>query len=507
MKQSERPQIRGVAVHPLADLGLPLALNLQTAVAVWLAALCVRAVAGRQLLPGPGWWALLVATESCLFTGYFFVREVDRPQLLRYVEAAVLLLLGKVVTTAPAVGWGLRALTELQLLEPWVGLPLLAVAWWLGGEAASLCGALHPGLAPKPGGGERVLANPHGDAFAALKRRVVAVAGWATALVGLLPLLARGYPLHWGVSGRTILVAILAAALLAALSLALAARLRQEIDWLMEGLTPPEGVLDGWLPHAVGLLLLPLLLAAFLPAGPRLPIERLLPEPAAGDPEYLPPPSVELPDASPPPAIDLSEWLERMAPAAVTLPAWVHALVTAILWALGLLLALIVLRTAWRQVTERMGGGGGLLPMLRALLRWYVALAAALWTGLRGGAATAGRALAEAAGSLAGGAGGLGRRLPRWGRPPGEPRAAVRYYFARLQADAARRGVARDRGATAREFGAAVGPSLPGQEQALREFVTAYEEARYGPDPVPPSEADRARRLWQRLTQALGKRT
>jgi len=415
------------------------------------------------------------------------------------------LLIGKVLTTAPATGWGPAALTELQLLEPWAGIPLLAVAWWLGGQAAALCGALHPGLAPKPGGGERVLANPHGEAFAALKRRVLAVAGWVTALMGLLPLVTRGYSLHWTVSGRTLLLGILANAVLAALALALSARLRQEIDWLLEGLAPPDGVLDGWLPHAFGLVLLPLLLGAFLPAGPRVPVERLLPEPGVDEPEYGPPPSVDLPDR-PQPMSDLSEWLERMAPQATTLPDWVHALFSALIWGVGLLLAFVVMRIALRQVAERIGGGGGMLPLLRALLRWYAALLEALWTGLRGGAALAGKAAAEAARSLVSGAGDLGRRLPIWGRPPGEPRAAVRYYFARLQADAARRGVARPKGATAAEFAQALNGVVPDQGAEITGLVEAYQEARYGPDPVSPEQVGRARKAWLLITRALGHR-
>jgi len=86
MRRTEPPAIRGVPMHPLADVGLPLVLTLQTALAVWLVVLGLRAAAGRPLLPGIGGWALLLAAESFLFTGYFFVREVDRPGRLRYVE-------------------------------------------------------------------------------------------------------------------------------------------------------------------------------------------------------------------------------------------------------------------------------------------------------------------------------------------------------------------------------------------------------------------------------------
>jgi len=502
MKPLPWPEVRGVPLHPLADVGLPLLLNAQVALAVGLTVAGVSAVAGRPLLPGLGWWAFLLAVEGFLFEGYFYVREVDRPLLLRGVEAALVLLLSKLIATVPATGLGLEALREFAAIEPWVGVPLLMLAWYGGLKAADLCGALHPGLMPDPGG-ERVMADPHGEAFDALRARVLGLTGLLTLLLGLLPVLGAAADLRWPISWRAVLAGLIGLAALAALSLALAARLRQEIDWRLEGLTPPPDVLARWLPQALSLLLLPLLMAALVPAGPRLPVERLIPRFELAEVEFYPEaPPAEGTEWQPLPGLE--ELLDQWGVEPVTIPPWVPALLKAVLTLAALLLAAQVARIAWRQAAER-AGGFPLLPLLRALARLYLALLQALWSGLRGTAALAGRGAAEVARGLLAGSGELGRRLPVWGRPPGEPRAAVRWYFRRLMDDARRRGVQPGRAATAGEFGRALAEAVPDEAEAVAGMVEVYQQVRYGPGPASGGQVERSRQLWRRIHQALGR--
>ncbi|MFZ5817952.1 MAG: DUF4129 domain-containing protein [Bacillota bacterium] len=505
MNPEEQPRLRGVVLDPLADGALPLLLTLQTGLAAALLSAMLEGLAGRPFLPGLGIWALLFAAESFLFTAFFFVRELDMPLVLRGVEATLMLLLAKMAATAPTTGWGLAALTEVNLLQSWVGLAVLSWAWLEGLRAARLAGALHPGLLPDPEA-ERIQQNDHGEAYAALRSRLLSTTAVVGALVGLLPVLAG--PSGWTPppGGRWLYPGLVLLAALAAAALFVAARLRQQCTWALERLAPPEGVLSRWAPQALALMLLPVLLALLLPAGPRLPVERLL----VGGEERL---EVRLEPARQNEDTGKVAWLrpeflDQLAARSPDAPDWLRWLLLGAASLAALLLLGLALAVAYRQLAERLGwrDARGLLPLLRTLLRWYGALWQALWEGLRGAAVMAGRAAVEATEAVVGRTGLLARYLPAWGRPPGEPRAAVRFYFARLQADAARRGLARPPAATANEFGARLAEAVPEQAAEITALTVTYQEARYSPAPVGPEQASRARRAWLAVVRAISRR-
>ena len=142
------------------------------------------------------------------------------------------------------------------------------------------------------------------------------------------------------------------------------------------------------------------------------------------------------------------------------------------------------------------------------ILRWYGALWQARWEALRGAGRMAAQSTAGAGAALFGQAGLLGRYLPAGGlgRPPREPRAAVRYYFARLQADAARRGLRRPPGSTAAEFAARLSQEAPEGAEAVGGLTRAYERARYSPEEIAPEQVSLVRRAWAQVVQALRRR-
>ncbi len=478
-------------LDPLADAALPLLLSLFTGLAVGSVSGAINRLS-PGLLPGAlGFWALLFTAESYLITSLFFVRDHDRPFAFRTVEIAGLLVLAKYLTTP---GSGVAALLAVEDLGPWLGIPLLGWAWYQGLQAAHDVGALHPAMQPDPTQ-EHIRQNDHGQAFDSIRNRLL----FTTVGVGALVTLMAG-----GRRWDSLSLGVLGLALLTAVALLVAAQLRQQATWYQERMEATAPVLKRWIAQGAALLLLPMLAALILPAGPGLPVERLLGRGGEEEPVPVPTQPFDQPEFDPMGA--QREMLERFAGQFPALPQWLimipvyagAAVVT------GLVLAL--LRTAIRQFVDRLriGQVGGVGGMLTMLFRWYAALWQGLLEGLRGAARLAVSASAEAVGAVLGEAGVLSRFVPR--RAPTDPRAAVRFYFGRLQADAARKGYRRPPGATAAEFAARLEQAAPERAGELAGLVGAYEQARYGTGEVEAEQASLVRNAWLRITRALNKR-
>lgn len=485
------PVVRGLRMDPLADLALPMLLLLFTAVAIQVAAVAARGITDQPLLPLAGFWALVVAAESYLFTTFFFVRDLDRPWMLRWAEAGVMMFLDWLLAAVPLTGGVAAAfLYGTAHWEAWVGAGLLLFAWLQGARLATIVGPLHPGLAEAQAAAERLPHDDHSQALAALRTLLLVQVAVLAALVGLT---------GGGAAGPVALMALAAGALL------IGARLKQAVTWGLERVTPSPAVAARWIPQGLALLILPVLLALLLPAGPRIPAERLLFWGGREEPRYVEPPRVEMPDLKGPQI----PWEEGGEPQPFKAALWVTAVLKWVLAAAAAAALLAFLAAAARQLSDRVGKEQlkGAWAVLAAVAAWYAALWLALRELLGGVLRQAAAVPAETLGALlAQGGGVLARYIPALGRAPGEPRAALRWYFGRLQRDAGRQGLRRRPGETAAEFAARLAGAAPEEAAAVLELRDAYQIARYTDEPIGPERVSFARRAWLQIARALGRR-
>jgi hypothetical protein len=242
--------------------------------------------------------------------------------------------------------------------------------------------------------------------------------------------------------------------------------------------------------------------ALFLPGGPRLPVEALLAWLGRTGPRIDLPPDAGPKAGTPGPQLppELLQELQKDG------PRW-HFHVPAWFWYLcGAAFVLWVLYRAARQLAERSGQLKGFLAMLAVVAAWYLAFLRAIGEligpVLRQAVATP----AEALSSLFSEAGAVGRYLPFHGRAPAEPRAALRYYFARLQTEAGRKGLKRGAGVTAAEYGRRLAEAAPERAGEIDELTAAYSVARYSDLPVDAARVSFARRAWVAIARALSRR-
>jgi hypothetical protein len=383
--------------------------------------------------------------------------------------------------------------------ESYVTALLLAYGWFQGGRTARLIRDLHPGLLMLEPGQERLPNDDHAEAYAAIRTQsfgsvvlLAVVLGAGDWFVGDV----RLWGWSWHGAGLLLLAALAAGAVL------VAARLKLAITWSVEGVPATPAVFAQWMARGLSLLLLPLVLALLLPAGPRVPVERLLgllPKGPKRDLSQLQPPAPP-PSAKEPGLEELARELAKETKPWITWPTiphwvWYTLAVLAVLW---------LLRVAARQLAERSGQLRGVLTLLAAVARWYLSLGRALQEMLGGLLKQAVVAPVEAVGAAVfGEAGALGRYLPFRGRVPGEPRAAVRYYFARLQAEAGRKGIKRGSGGTAAEFSRRLAAAAPEQAGEIARLAEAYETARYSDQPVATEQVTFARRAWAVIARSL----
>ncbi|HWI53486.1 MAG TPA: DUF4129 domain-containing protein [Symbiobacteriaceae bacterium] len=496
-----KPRIGGLELDPHADLALPLLLNLGVSLTVWLLAWAVVHWVGVQLVPGISAVAFLLACESYLFTTLFAVREVDVPDALRWVEMVLLLVLAKVIAAWPVATGLVDAVTGAWTSwSMWLGFGLLGYAWFQGGQAARQLQYLHPGLQAEAGAQDRLARDDHGRAFTALQGQVFGQVAAVAVLLGI-GAWTRGDVRLWGWSWLGF--GLLALTVLAAGATLVAAQLKARITWAQERLEAHPAVFARWAPIGLSLMLAPMLAALLLPAGPRLPAEYLvnLLNSSGTRLQVEPPQFPQSPSQGPaiPP-----ELLEGQKPWVT----WTWQIPTWFWYALGAVTALWVLRLAAKQLAERVGGQElkGLLAVLALLAAWYLALWKALGETLGGVLRQAVATPAEALGALFSEAGAVGRFLPVTRRAPGDPRAALRFYFARLQTEAGRKGLGRSAGTTAAEFSRRLAEAAPERAGEIAELTAAYQEARYSDLPVPAERASFARRAWVSIARALVRR-
>lgn len=485
-------------LNPLADLVLPLLLTASAGITISLTAGSL----GLATAPLFGFWAFLFAAESCLFTTLFTVRDLDAPGALRWVEIILMLLLAKVIGAVPVSDGLLGAILEpMTHIETLGGMVFLGIAWYLGLRSAMLLGPLHPERISLDPNQEQVRDDEHGIALSGLRTLVlgqVAAMAPLVSIAGYARQQFHPWAWNWPFFGVMLLAVIAAVVMLAG------AQLRQQITWMVEGLPVPRGLFTtGWIPAGISLILMPLLLALLLPAGPRVPVERLFPTREPFESAQPPRPPAEQPAQPDPMTRMLEEWLKDQQEwqYAWLLPIIMRWLVIAA--AVGLMLAL--LRAAARQLAERLGKDQlqGAWKVAGTLAAWYLALwqLVGVWLGkvVRQAAA----APAEAVGAFLGETGPLGRFSPFRGRVPADPRAALRYFFRRLQHDAARRGIRRAGSDTAAEYAARLAEAAPDQREEIAALVQAYEAARYSAEPVPAERVSFARRAWAEIARAL----
>lgn len=487
------PRLGGLPLDPLADGALPLLLILMATLAMQVLLSVVRS----QGLLLPPWLAPLgglVAVESYLFTTAYYVRDFDTPQVLRLGEMAVLLLLGKWLVALPFTPTPRAALLGgLDHVQVWLSLLLLGWAYWFGWRIARPVTALHPAGYGEPDAAGGQYGHP-GDAYLALRLLVLRLVAICAVVVTLLtPGLAGRV---WGWNGPA--TGLLLAALLGIGAVLVAAQLQQRIAWRLAGLTPPAEVLRRWVPQGLSLLVLPVLAALLLPAGPHVPVDEFLAWLQRRQPNYqvsvIPPPE----PPKPPPPDPMVEMLRSMAATTHT-PIWINYVLAGLGAAVAMLLLALLLRLLIREVRER--GGRGVWAVLAQFGAWWGALLGAIGRWLGGAVHQSLRAPAKAVSGLLGQHGLVRRYWP--GREPTDPRAAVRYFFARLQREAARAGLRRAPGATAAEFAAEVAGRTPEQAGALTALTEAYQEARYASQPVHPEQVGMARRAWLLVARAL----
>lgn len=500
MNPEKLPKIGGLAMDPLADMALPMLLNLSTAVTVGLIGSVIKGLPGVALLPLISVAAFLFAWESYLYTTVFTVRDADAPVALRYVEFAVMAALAYWLGALPAsAGVVDAAVAGWSRWQTWVNVALLGLSWFQGYRGALQTQYLHPGLLVASTDQERVARNDHANAFENVTRQVllnVAAVGIALGTVAWM----RGDVRLWGWSWLGAGLLLLAG--LAAGTILVAAQLKQRITWAQERLEAAPQVTQRWFAYGLGLLLVPALLALLLPAGPRLPVERLLALlPESGMSQRIELPKVEQPAPEGP---DFYEMLKNMEGGGQQwqwqIPAWFW-------YAAGAIPALWLLYLAARQMADRRDQLRGAWAVLAVIASWYLALWRAVGELLGGVLKQAVRTPVEALSSVFGEAGAVGRYLPfRGGRAPAEPRAALRFYFARLQVEAGRKGVRRGASGTAAEFARRLAEAAPAEAAEIDQLKDAYEHARYSPLPVDAGQASFARRAWVAIARAIGRK-
>lgn len=492
------PRIGGLELDPQADLALPLLLNLGITSTVLLVAVAIESWLRVELVDGVTLFACLFAFEAYLFTTIFTVREADIPDALRWVEMAVMAAVGKTLAALPATVGLVEAVTGgWNEWSTWLGFGLLAYGWLQGAHSARQIQYLHPGLVAAQVQQDQLARDDHGRAFIALQKQLFGQVAAAAVILGVGSWI-RGDVRLWGWSWLGF--GLLLQTLLAAGALMVAAQLKSRITWAQERIAADPRVFARWAPIGLSLMLAPMLLALLLPAGPRLPLERLAPllnRAMPGEPfEITAPPTPQMPEMKPP-VIDPSEepWLR-----------WNFAIPTWFWWGLGIGAVLWVMYLAARQLADRSGQLKGIWAILAALAAWYVAIVKVLGSTLGGVLRQAVATPAEALGALFSEAGAVGRFLPSTRRAPGDPRAALRFYFARLQVEAGRKGLKRARGTTAAEFGKRLVEAAPDRAGEIAELTQAYHEARYSDLPIAGEKVSFARRAWVSIARALKKR-
>lgn len=203
-----------------------------------------------------------------------------------------------------------------------------------------------------------------------------------------------------------------------------------------------------------------------------------------------------LPNLAPTPAPTVTP---QATPPPLTLPgealAWWEPVRTALFWLVVAGLTAWMLRAFVRDRPE-------LLALWRRA-RWRVWLAQA-WFALRHWGRQARRALADSA--LTHTVRGWFTRAapaPRLPRRPLSAREQIRYDYGRWLARAHQRGVGRTPQQTPREHLAALTPRLPEEAADLAELTAAFEQARYAPDSPAPTLAQRVRALVNTLRAHL----
>ncbi|HYF95830.1 MAG TPA: DUF4129 domain-containing protein [Symbiobacteriaceae bacterium] len=477
-------------LDPRADFALPLLLNLGSVLTVWMIARAIETWLGVELVFGVAPLAFLFACESYIFTTVFAVREVDVPDALRWVETGLMLVLAKALAAGSLTGgW--------ESVDAWCGLALLAYAWFQGGRAARLGQYLHPGLLEVGPGQERLVRDDHSQAFAAMREQVFGQVAAVAAVLGIGAWM-RGDVQLWGWSWLGF--GLLVQTVLGAVTLLVAAQLKARITWAQERLETDPQVFARWAPIGLSLLVVPMLAALILPAGPRVPAEYLFRLFDQSDRQLAEPP--QFPDSPPPGPVIPPDLLEELQKGE---PGWTWHLPVWFWYVLGALPVLWLLRAAARQLAERVGGRElrGIPGVLAALAAWYLALWKAIAEMLGGVLRQAVATPAEAVGALFSEAGVVGRFLPFGARAPGDPRSALRFYFARLQTEAGRRGHRRAPAVTAAEFGRRLAEAAPERAGEIAGLTEAYQEARYSDLPIPAEKAGFAKRAWVSIARAI----
>ncbi|MDF2628761.1 MAG: hypothetical protein K0R39_2592 [Symbiobacteriaceae bacterium] len=490
------PRIGGLELDPQADLALPLLLNLGITSTVLLVAVAIESWAHVELVDGVTFFAFLFAFESYLFTTVFTVREADVPDAMRWVEMALMAFAAKLLAALPVtVGLVDAVVGGWNDWATWLGFGLIAYGWVMGAQSARQVQYLHPGLAKAAAEQDQIPRDDHGRAFINLQTQIFAQIAVVAAVLGIGSWI-RGDVRLWGWSWLGF--GLLLQTALAAGTLLVAAQLKSRITWMQERIEADPRVFARWAPIGLSLLLAPMLLALLLPAGPRIPLERLAPviNGMAGEPiEITPPPIPQAPEMQPP-ILDPGQepWIR-----------WTFSIPTWFWWALGGLAVLWVLKVAAQQLLDRAGELKGIWAILAALAAWYLALAKVLGGALGGVLRQAVATPAEALGALFSEAGAVGRFLPVARRAPGDPRAALRFYFARLQVEAGRKGLKRAGGTTAAEYGRRLAEAAPERSGEIEALTQAYQEARYSDLPIEGEKVSFARRAWVAIARSLKK--
>jgi hypothetical protein len=182
-------------------------------------------------------------------------------------------------------------------------------------------------------------------------------------------------------------------------------------------------------------------------------------------------------------------------------PEWLLLAQTALTWLAILAIVVFALRTLWlhRAVLPRVGIIGALMTLLGAL----VSVLLRLVTAGRGAAAWVLAALPvrRAVEVVARVRPRLGLHLSRLG-----PRELIEYYYLSTAQRAAKLGLPRQRGETAREYSARLPKHVPELDPALSTLTDSFDTARYGPIPVGNPEVARARVSWAAVKARLQRR-
>lgn len=179
---------------------------------------------------------------------------------------------------------------------------------------------------------------------------------------------------------------------------------------------------------------------------------------------------------------------------------WLQILLSALFWITILAIAgYAVIRFA----RERLGSGEGVRSWWAGLLAWLRGVALRWRTWRQEAQARLSQRLARRQGVL-----------PQIGVPGRflslrrlSPRELVRYFYLSTLRRAARAGQPRRPAQTPYEYKAELDRTLPELEPDLAGLTSAFMTARYSPQPVQAEEAKTAKSLWQRIKEALHRRT